>query len=76
MFIASLDGSEPHPTLEVAELNNQIQIKVSTGDGLPYALEGSSNLIDWSGLVTNVPPFTVLDSASAEARFYRARRAP
>ena len=39
-----------------------------------YAVESSSNLLDWSLLTTNAPPFIILDPASRQTpqRFFRS----
>jgi len=47
--------------------------------GQPYAIEASSNLLNWSALITNVAPanvFSVTDATSTNAvrRFYRTRQ--
>ena len=47
--------------------------------GQPYAIEASSNLLNWSALITNIAPanvFSVTDATSTNAlrRFYRTRQ--
>ncbi|HXU76675.1 MAG TPA: hypothetical protein VN794_08900, partial [Methylomirabilota bacterium] len=71
-FVAKLDGSEPRPMLNLAKAGNQVQLDVTGGAGFRYAVQTSSNLLDWSGVTTNVAPFGFLDDGGVSARFYRA----
>jgi hypothetical protein len=41
-----------------------------------YAIESSSNLSDWSPVVTNSAPFSVVDTNKAVMRFYRSNFVP
>jgi hypothetical protein len=53
---------------------NQAQLGVAGVPGLNYIVQGSTNLIDWVPLLTNVSPFTFADTNAAgfPQRFYRA----
>lgn len=53
---------------------NQIQFQVSGAPGLKYAIEASTNLVDWLRLQTNVSPFLFIDSTAEDPyqRFYRS----
>lgn len=59
----------------------QPQVEFSGYDGYPYAVQVSSNLVDWAAVSTNVPQqgyFTFPDNApvDASARFYRSLLLP
>ena len=61
--------------------NNQFQLQVSGTAGLHYILQGSTNLINWVSLNTNVPaasPFYLIDPLATNfaARFYRTIQQP
>lgn len=54
--------------------NRTFRFNVSGGSGYPYAIESSTNLLDWAALNTNTAPFLFIDSNSAApSRFYRTR---
>lgn len=54
--------------------NGQFQFNISGVSGLNYAVQTSTNLVDWIPLGTNVSPFTFADTNSAlfPQRFYRS----
>jgi glucose/arabinose dehydrogenase len=58
--------------------DGQFSVVVNGATGESYAVEVSTNLIDWTGLATNAAPFTNFEPISPEAsyRFYRARHQP
>ena len=41
-----------------------------------YTIQGSSNLVDWVALVTNVSPYTFVDTNRMDNRFYRGQYKP
>jgi len=53
---------------------NQIQLQVAGVRGWKYAIEASTNLVDWLKLQTNVSPFLFIDNETGtyHERFYRA----
>ena len=53
---------------------NQIQFDVAGVSGFNYAVQASTNMIDWVPLCTNTPPFTFTDTNAAgfQQRFYRS----
>jgi hypothetical protein len=55
---------------------NGFQFTVSGVPGFNYAVEGSSNLIDWVSLITNTAPFNFADTNTPgnPQRFYRIRQ--
>jgi hypothetical protein len=40
--------------------------------GHPYAIQASTNLVNWVNLVTNTAPYSFVDSTGLPYRFYRA----
>jgi hypothetical protein len=52
---------------------NQVQFQVAGVAGFKYAVEASTNLIDWVRLSTNTAPYTFVDDQAAnfQLRFYR-----
>jgi len=58
-----------------AYVGNQFSFVVNGAAGEMYAVEVSSNLLNWIGLATNVAPFTNVQPVDAETpqTFYRAR---
>jgi plastocyanin len=55
------------------------QLKIVGIAGQTYTLEASSNLLNWSAVITNVAPSNTFDvtdpgATNAETRFYRARQ--
>jgi plastocyanin len=55
----------------------QFRFSYSANAGLRYAVDASSNLTQWRGVVTNMatgPTVNVTNPASATAEFYRVRR--
>jgi len=61
--------------------NNQFQLQVSGTAGLHYILQGSTNLVNWVSLNTNVPaasPFYLIDPLATNfaIRFYRTLQQP
>jgi hypothetical protein len=70
------------PTVASIALNNgQLEFQVSGAAGPDYAVQSSTNLIDWNILfITNSPamPFQWMDTNAAElpAQFYRIKAGP
>ena len=64
------------PTLNspVVSGGNQIQFYIAGVPGFKYGVQGSSNLIDWVSLFTNISPFTFTDTnaPNLQQRFYRS----
>jgi uncharacterized repeat protein (TIGR03806 family) len=61
--------------------SNQFQLQVSGTAGLHYILQGSSDLLNWTPLSTNLPlstPFYLIDPVATNfsSRFYRALQQP
>jgi hypothetical protein len=56
----------------------QFSVIVTGATGEQYAIETSTNLLEWTGLVTNTAPFTNthIDNPDNPYRFYRARHEP
>jgi hypothetical protein len=54
--------------------NGQFGFSVVEVPGLRYAIQQSSNLVDWLPVLTNIAPFSVVDTNTplAPRRFYRA----
>ena len=57
-------------------VNGPVRATVKGIPGLPHVLQGSSDLKNWSSLITNVPAFEVFELDAADVsvphRFYRA----
>ena len=72
----------PSPTLTGMRYNanHQFQFTVTGGAGLPYGVLVSTNVLtplaNWLPLITNLSPFTFIDSNAPAfpQRFYRAQR--
>jgi hypothetical protein len=49
-------------------------LSLTGGTGLSYAIQGTTNLVDWVNLHTNQAPYTFVDTnaAALDHRFYRA----
>lgn len=67
----------PAPLLSLAELagNQGYQLSFATVAGLTYRIDGSSNLVQWAPLSTNLAGTTLLqwqDSSARAGFFYRA----
>jgi hypothetical protein len=60
----------------MSSTGNQMQVGVTGVVGFSYALQTSSNLLDWAPIVTNQSPFSFLQDTSSQARFYRAVLVP
>lgn len=62
------------PVLTLANVANGFGFNVGGITGTPYAVETSTNLIDWQSILTNTAPFTFTDTnvSSFPQRFYRA----
>jgi hypothetical protein len=54
--------------------NGQFQFNITGVTGLNYAIQSSSNLVDWIPVVTNVSPFVFADTNAGNfpQGFYRA----
>jgi hypothetical protein len=61
-----------------ASTNSGFQFSVSGVSGLNYAVETSSNLVDWFSICTNASPFSFADTNanSFPRRFYRSAYLP
>jgi hypothetical protein len=60
-------------------VNNQFSFGYSANPGLRYVVEGSSNLFNWTPLVTNIAtgnPAFFTNGISESANFYRVGRLP
>lgn len=57
---------------------NNIQFTVAGVPGFNYAVQSSTNLVDWVLLVTNTSPFIFTDTntASFQQQFYRSSYTP
>ena len=51
---------------------SQFQFNVTGVSGFNYAVQASTNLVNWTSLQTNASPFTFTDAATFPERFYRA----
>jgi sugar lactone lactonase YvrE len=80
-FFAATDGfSEPStlafqpiPSVQAACVDGAFQLSVTMPS--PYyttIVQSSPDLLNWTGVYTNIPPFTFMDSAAGSSRFYRA----
>ena len=58
--------------------NSRFTLTVSGTPGHPYAVQASSNLVDWVSLQTNTAPFTFVDTNADRfnRRFYRSVSMP
>ena len=71
----------PIQLLSLGRTNNQFQLRLNGEAGERYAVEASTNFVQWTALRTNVATngtFTFIDAGSATLprRFYRARLVP
>jgi len=60
---------------QIIPANGQLQLSFSGYDGHAYAIETSSNLIDWSPISTNSPTdgkFTTTNAAPTDQQFFRS----
>lgn len=65
------------PQLQASAAGNSVQLTVSMSSPCSTIVQASTNLIDWSNIYTNTPPFTFTDSLNAAPyRFYRALLGP
>jgi hypothetical protein len=76
MFLVQLGGITPSPArlMNRSFTQNQFQFDVSAITGFNYIVETSTNLVDWSPVSTNVPPFTFIDPnvVNQPINYYRA----
>ena len=58
--------------------SGQFQLNVTGVPDFAYAIQASTNLLDWISLETNASPFTTIDpnAAALPRRFYRALYLP
>ena len=67
-------------TLNGVSLNadNNIQFTVAGVPGFNYAVQASTNMIDWIPLITNISPFTFIDTniSGNPQQFYRSLYTP
>jgi hypothetical protein len=64
---------QPIPTLQAAPANGAFQLSVTMLS--PYyttIVQSSPDLVNWTDVYTNTPPFTFTDSVAVSSRFYRA----
>lgn len=71
----------PPPVLAIgAGAGNSVQLAFPAANGLRYAIEGSSNLVNWLTIVTNTAAGGVLQysqsATNPPVRFFRARQVP
>ena len=67
----------PDSTSTVSQTGGTMQIQFTGADGFAYALQTSSNLLDWTAVSTNYPvngSFNFMDASppGAPRRFYRS----
>jgi hypothetical protein len=57
---------------------NQIQFNITGVPGFNYAVQASTNLVDWQTLITNGSPFSFTDTNAADIpqQFYRTLYVP
>jgi hypothetical protein len=75
-----LDGTRPFATAAAvltvppSSTGNQFQFSLTGLPGLNYAIEASTNLVDWMPIATNTSPFTFVDGDATNfpARYYRS----
>jgi hypothetical protein len=82
LFVAKLAGMEPQgsaPTPAVlaglrCTNGSPFQFSIFGTPSLTYVVEASTNLVEWSALATNTPPFVFVDQTNTNCpqRFYRA----
>lgn len=58
------------PTVTVQPQSNVIIIQVSGTPSMNYVLEGSSDLTNWTGLLTNLPPILWTNDFTLQPRYY------
>jgi hypothetical protein len=60
------------------DADNNFSFTVAGVPGYNYAVQASTNLIDWVSLLTNTSPFTFTDTntASFQQQFYRSIYTP
>jgi hypothetical protein len=71
--------ANPAASLAVAApVAGHFSINVTGMTGQPYAVQASTDLVNWAALQTNTAPFTFTDSGAGQfsERFYRAVYAP
>jgi hypothetical protein len=79
-FVGTLGVSEPSalafqpiPSVQGGYAGGAFQLSVTVPS--PYyttIIQASTNLVKWTGVYTNTPPFTFTDSIAGPSRFYRA----
>lgn len=75
-----LDGMRPFITVAAflavppSSPGGQFQVNLAGVPGLIYAIEASTNLVNWMPLATNTSPFTFVDAdaTSSPGRYYRS----
>jgi hypothetical protein len=64
--------TNPVPVLEMESYaNGQFAVIVTGVPGFNYSIQATTNLTDWTPLMTNVAPFTYIDTNGYPQRFYR-----
>ena len=64
---------QPIPSVDPGYVNGEFQLSVTMPS--PYyttILQSSTNMLKWTGVYTNIAPFTFTDSVAGGLRFYRA----
>jgi hypothetical protein len=65
------------PVLRVAVApNHQFTVNIAGVPTYRYAVQVSSNLLDWVTVSTNTAPFTIIDTNWSDSQFYRAGYLP
>ena len=68
----TITGASFTPPFGPAQLAaGHFQIQINGPPGAPYVIQGSTNLLNWTSLSTNLAPFTFSDPATKPFRFYR-----
>jgi hypothetical protein len=67
----------PDSTSSVSQSGGTVRVQFTGADGYPYAVQTSSNLLDWTAVSTNYPAngsFNFMDAPSpgSPRRFYRS----
>jgi hypothetical protein len=72
--------SSPTPMMQTPTLssNGQMQVSIAGVPGFHYAIESSTNLVDWIPLTTNVSPYSFIETNTGffPQNYYRAVYVP
>ena len=66
-----VSGVQPQLSASIG-FGRQFQLTVNGAAGQTYILQDSTDLTNWVGICTGMPPFTITNTANYPARFYRA----